>query len=323
MANAKINTFPVTVHEYPSSQPNRFDYAYEHGVSSSTPDSTPANALVFIGGLGDGPHGVPYVRTIARKIAAQVTDVPFSVFEVRLSSSFSGWGYSTLARDVEEIARFVVYLRTVLGKRKVVIMGHSTGCQDCLEYYRHLEKGRVDGEDGEVNGEGVPEVDGVILQGPVSDREAMAVLGVEKGEVERVVEFAKGMVDKGKGEEIVPREMVEGILGGSPVTAYRVWSLAGVGGDDDYFSSDLPDDKVKAIWGRLRQPVLIVPSAEDEFVPGTIDVAALVKRWESFCLPGMASELSGLIPGANHRVDDARAQEWLAERVVRFLAGLV
>ena len=93
-------------------------------------------------------------------------------------------------------------------------------------------------------------------------------------------------------------------------------------GDDDYFSSDLPDDKLKEIWGALEQPVLILPSAKDEWVPADIDVMGLVARWEGFCKPGIASGHNGLIPGANHRVDNSDGQEWLADRVVRFLADI-
>lgn len=66
----------------------------------------------------------------------------------------------------------------------------------------------------------------------------------------------------------------------------------------------------------------MLPSAEDEHVPKTIDFEKLVSRWKAFCAPSVASELSGLIPGANHTVDQAEAQEWVADRVVRFLEGV-
>lgn len=68
--------------------------------------------------------------------------------------------------------------------------------------------------------------------------------------------------------------------------------------------------------------MLILPSEEDEWVPEQIDVRGLVNKWKSFCKPGIASELSGLIPGANHSVGDAAGQEWLADRVIRFLSEL-
>lgn len=68
--------------------------------------------------------------------------------------------------------------------------------------------------------------------------------------------------------------------------------------------------------------MLILPSGEDEWVPPGVDVPRLVSRWKSFCKPGIASELSGLIPGANHRVDNDAGQEWLADRVARFLTEI-
>ena len=96
----------------------------------------------------------------------------------------------------------------------------------------------------------------------------------------------------------------------------------GCRGDDDYFSSDLSDDRLAVIWGRLEQPVLIVPSEKDEWVPAGTDVMGLVRKWMGFCKPGIASELSGLIPGANHRVENEAGQQWLADRVARFLAEI-
>lgn len=118
MADSK--PFPVTVHPY-ASKGVKHACAYELGPSSAR------NALVFIGGLTDGPQTVPYIRTIAAKIEA-TTELSYSVFEIRLRSSFSGFGYSSLAEDVEDISAVVKYLRSI-GKEKVVLMGHSTGCQ--------------------------------------------------------------------------------------------------------------------------------------------------------------------------------------------------
>ncbi|KAK3295890.1 uncharacterized protein B0H64DRAFT_396747 [Chaetomium fimeti] len=195
-------------------------------------------------------------------------------------------------------------------------MGHSTGCQDCLAYAGAAREG---GEVG-AGDEGVW-VDGLILQGPVSDREAIG-MGEDAGEVKASLEVAEELIKAGKGGQVMVGEALPAGWRDGPVTAYRWASLAGVGGDDDYFSSDLPDDKLAAVWGKLEQPVLIVPSQKDEWVPTTIDVMGLVEKWKSFCKPGIGSELSGLIPDANHRVDNDAGQEWLADRVARFLAEL-
>lgn len=93
-----------------------------------------------------------------------------------------------------------------------------------------------------------------------------------------------------------------------------------VSGDDDYFSSDLPDEKVKEIWGSVKKPMLIVPSAQDEFVPSSVDFAELLAKWKSHC--PVASDLSALIPGAGHTVEPPSSQDWLAERVVSFLESV-
>ncbi|KAK0646509.1 hypothetical protein B0T16DRAFT_458422 [Cercophora newfieldiana] len=299
-------TINIKAHLYPSPvRPDRPRAAYEYQFPSpSSPKHS--NALIFLPGLGDAPFEVPYVQTLARHLAA--TNSSYSVFEINLSSAGSAFGYSSLADDVRDVAALVRYLKDKEGRERVVVMGHSTGCQDCLEY-----ASRTGGD--------VMEVDGYVLQGPVSDREAIG-LGVGEGELKGGLEVAEGLVKSGKGGEVLSRGLLPEEWRGSPVTAYRWWSLAGVGGDDDYFSSDLSDEKLASIWNAVQKPVLILPSGADEFVPAAVDVPGMVEKWKGFCRPGMASDLSGLIPGANHRADDAQAQEWLADRVARFLEGL-
>lgn len=65
---------------------------------------------------------------------------------------------------------------------------------------------------------------------------------------------------------------------------------------------------------------MVVPSAEDQYVPKTVDFTNLLAKWKSFC-PSM-SDLSGLIPGANHTVDAQKSQDWLGDRVASFLKSL-
>lgn len=294
---AESKPFSVTVHPYPS-KGVRHACVYELGSSSAR------NALVFTGGLGDGPHTVPYIRTVASKIEA-AEGLSYSVFEMRIRSSFSGFGWNCLANDVEDISAAVKYLRG-FGKEKIVLMGHSTGSQDCIEYTNYDKYHNEP-------------VDGFILQGSVSDREA---LPIEKGKeaMAKAVALATEMIKSGRGDDAIPKSQLPFEADPWPITAYRFHSLAGDGGDDDYFSSDLPDERVTAIWGRVKQPILVVPSAEDQYVPKTVDFEKLLAKWKSFC-PAM-SDLSGLIPGASHTVDLPSSQEWLAERVVSFLRSL-
>lgn len=116
---SRPSTFTVTVHPFPS--PTTHACAYEIGPQDSK------NALVFIGGLGDGPHTVPYPRAIASRLEEE-SSLSYSVFEFRLKSSFSAFGFARLVDDVADMAALVKYLRSI-GKERVVLLGHSTGCQ--------------------------------------------------------------------------------------------------------------------------------------------------------------------------------------------------
>lgn len=120
MAAARI-PFAITAHKYAS--PVRGACAYELGPSTSE------NAIIFIGGLFDGPHTVPYTRVLAKTVE-EAADLDYSVFEFRLRSSFTGFGTSSLKNDVEDTGALVKYLRSI-GRKKIILFGHSTGCQVC------------------------------------------------------------------------------------------------------------------------------------------------------------------------------------------------
>jgi len=187
-------------------------------------------------------------------------------------------------------------------------------------------------------------VDGFILQAPASDREALS-LAMSKEHLEESISLASKMISDGREEDIMPRASIPPFFG--PCTAYRWHSLTAPGyvvstprlgekanerrlcsltislrGDDDYFSNDLSDAKLASFWGRFQKPVLIVPSGEDEYVDKGIDVKKNVERWTGFCAPGIASDLSDLIPGANHTVSQPESRQWLADTVIKFLRSL-
>jgi hypothetical protein len=108
--------FSVTVHPFPSSTPR--SCAYEYGPSGKT------NALIFIGGLTAGPHSSSLPHHLAEGLAHSELD--FGVWEFRMRSSYTGFGFSSVANDAEDTGAFVTYLRK-LGKSKIVLMGLSTG----------------------------------------------------------------------------------------------------------------------------------------------------------------------------------------------------
>ncbi|KAI1168002.1 hypothetical protein F5B18DRAFT_342161 [Nemania serpens] len=294
---ASPNTFTTTVHPFPS--PTSHACAYEIGPRNAI------NSLVFIGGLGDGPHTVPYPRAIAKRLEED-PGLGYSVFEFRLKSSFAAFGFSRLVDDVADIAALVKYLRSI-GKERVVLMGHSTGSQDCMEYTSPAHA--------------APPVDGYILQAPVYDGDAMA-LEMGNGPLEESIKVAKQLINAGKSHERMPLAHLPPFLQGSPMSAWRWYALAAADGEDNYFSPNLSDEVAAPYWERVDKPLLILHSGDDEYVPKSVNKGDLINHWRELCRPGIASELSGIIPGARHRAEEPEAEVWLCNTVVKFLQSI-
>lgn len=56
----------------------------------------------------------------------QMPSLDYSLWEFRMRSSYTGFGYSSIANDVEDTAALVTYLRKI-GKKKIVLIGASSG----------------------------------------------------------------------------------------------------------------------------------------------------------------------------------------------------
>jgi pimeloyl-ACP methyl ester carboxylesterase len=301
---------PGTAHKY-----SKRLIAFEHTPSHTSSNDAP-NTLLWVGGLTDGLLTVPYPSSIAQSLPPT-----WRISEVLISSSYSGWGTGSLARDAEELGECVTYFKKLRPGKKVVIMGHSTGCQDIMEY--------VVGTDCECR----EALDGIILQGGVSDREAWEEYSKEdgmKGYLEEAIKKSKEMVDAGKGEDIIsPEENTILKEMGGPMSAYRAYSLLAKGGDDDYFSSDLSDEHFATSFGNITEktPVCFLLGSEDPYVPAYVDRAALLDRWTHIIRAGggiVDDEDGGVVPGAHHNLDedpDEVVQD-LVRRVCGFLTGL-
>jgi hypothetical protein len=284
--------------------------AFEHTPHSH---SIPLqNILLFIGGLFDGLLTIPYTSTLSSLLPPSWT-----LAEVRLTSSYTGWGTSSLQKDVSELSDCISYFRTIK-TGKIVLMGSSTGCQDIMEYLTGLGH------------ESRPAIDGGILQAPASDRECF-VMTMEPGLYNSSCVAAKKMVDEGNGEEILPKKETNNAPG--PCTARRWLSLASPNhdGDDDYFSSDLTDEQLLKTFGRLpeRTKLCVLMSENDEYVPKSIDKMGLIKRWTGIVKrgEGRIDEVnSGVVKGASHNLgkdgDGEEIVKDLVRRVLGFLDGL-
>jgi hypothetical protein len=311
------------------------------------------HSLLFIGGLGDGFFTVPFVADLVA--ALESTD--WSVFSVLLSSSYAGWGMASLGRDAEEIAQCVQYVQKYKESQqgnqpspgKVVIMGHSTGSQDVLHYLCSPNPLPVNPvfDDG-LRHVTRPEVDGAILQAPVSDREALADKRITGPDAEnefamsflQLVDMAKRVTysDKNTKDMLLPLSLTSKIEypPDVPLSARRFLSLTSPDSpenpaEDDLFSSDLTDKRLQETFGMiatrdlLRYKLLVLYSGSDQHVPGTIDKEKLLHRWQAATNKTSRTvwdDRSGVIHGATHTLkgeEEASARRDLVSRVTTYL----
>ncbi|XP_039793950.1 UPF0613 protein PB24D3.06c-like isoform X2 [Panicum virgatum] len=199
--------------------------------------------VIFIGGLTDGLLATDYLEPLS--IALEVEK--WSLVQPLLSSSYSGYGISSLEQDALELDQLISYLINKENSEGVILLGHSTGCQDIVHYMR-------------TNFACSKAVSGVILQAPVSDREYRATLP----ETAEMIDLAAKMITEGRGMDLMPREANPD----APITAYRYHSLCSYMGDDDMFSSDLSEDQLRQRLGHMSTTQCQTTQGSHLFVSG-------------------------------------------------------
>lgn len=294
---------------------------YGHGLTAFEFSAQPAlNLLLFVGGLTNGLLDVPYLESLALAVSSisRDTNELWSLAQTLLTSSYSGWGISSLAKDTAELRKAVGYFRSQVGgsRKKIVLMGHSTGCQDTMEYItREWHKPGFSGEH---------EIQGAILQAPVSDCENLAQhLGASEIE-DLLLEIERNFILTGKADEILP-EKYRKLCWGYPITAYRFKSLMMPRQDDDYFSSFLSQDDFGESFAKIECPLLVLYGSKDEFVPSHIDKQALIDSWKQATPSALWSTFSKVLNGATHDVgpnSDPETQQDLIDTVVHFVKSL-
>jgi len=105
-------------------------------LSSSPVPCPPFSALSHLHPTTPLPQSWNHANTDIRYPSTIAKSLPpnWAIAEVLLSSSYRGWGTSSLQKDAKELAECVGYFCKLRPGREVVLMGHSTGCQDVMEY---------------------------------------------------------------------------------------------------------------------------------------------------------------------------------------------
>ncbi|KAL5338754.1 hypothetical protein BJX70DRAFT_365538 [Aspergillus crustosus] len=305
-------------------------------------------------------------------LAKALNPTDWSLFTLNLTSSYSAWGLGHLDRDTDEIAQCLNYINDYKSgkfntsgngsvaentKRKIVLMGHSTGSQ-CVLHYLTKPNPHTTTPSFDTYLEHIarPRLHGAIMQAPVSDREAIHLvlsqgwMGRTPAQVKEIYnnleKFALEAVAKNTDpafDVLLPIHMtgVIGYPGNVPLSARRFLSLVSPGsptkpGEDDLFSSDLGEEVLNTTWGKIKQggllggKLLVLASGADQSVPEWVDKEVVLKRWRGVLdddksKEGIWDERSGIVPEASHALsndDQAEPRRNLVERVLGYLKGV-
>jgi pimeloyl-ACP methyl ester carboxylesterase len=97
-------------------------------------------------------------------------------------------------------------------------------------------------------------------------------------------------------------------------------------GSEDFFSSDLNDKTLAKTFGSTPKdvPMMVLYSGNDQYVPEFVDKEKLVGRWRAAREAIGATLEGGIVPGANHNLQDVPASvtEDLVNRVREFLGQI-
>jgi pimeloyl-ACP methyl ester carboxylesterase len=215
------------------------------------------------------------------------------VVQVILSSSYTAYGISSLQQDSEEMAALLNHAH-MQRKSRIMLLGHSTGCQDLLWYLQNQQTDR--------------RIVAAILQGALSDRD---YIQATLPNYNQMLEWAEEQCGAGR-----PNTLYNEVTFGAPMTAYRLRSLMMRLGDDDYFSLDFSAEERRQKFGGITVPIYIVLGAEDEYAPYKEKYLSCKQSYMDAC--EMVKEVL-MVPGANHAFSQAQAQECLCNLVIRIL----
>ena len=254
---------------------------------------------------------------------------------------------ASLDQDCEEIGMAVKWAKEHFkadnSEVDVVLIGHSTGCQDVLHYLHTAGNGR-------------PAVQGAILQAPVSDREStlnsIAKDSEKKAIYEHCMNFANSLDDDEKNDMIIPLPWSEKLyFDRTPICVRRFLSLTSPESPenpapDDLFSSDATKVWLERTFGKLgkseafrvsgssshRKPSMLIGiMGADEYVPARIDTETLLFRWKKAIEKdgtALLDECSGVVAGGKHNLrgkdeDRKQARENFVLMVKAYLGRVV
>ena len=155
----------------------------------------------------------------------------------RITAGFAHEAFTDCVDDIEG----AVSHASKRGAKKIILVGHSTGCQKSVYYLKKRPKSPVSG---------------AVLLAPMSDFADM-VLNTSKREYHKLIFLAKKMVKGKKAFSLMPSN-----LWPMPITAQRFLSLFSPESIEEIFS--YASLKKPLILQAVKKPLLVILAGDDE-----------------------------------------------------------
>lgn len=290
-------------------------------VAFESDPATDADAcVVLIAGLTDGLMALPWTERLSVRLARH----GLSLVQCLFSSSYRSFGISSLQEDAQELRALLKCLHD-RGRQTVFLLGHSTGCQDILQFLGEEGPSEMTGlEERGLPTQSVvfpprkigcshsqPSIGGVILQGGIPDSEYMRR---DLANYESLLQWAHEQCEQGQSLKVCS-ELVLGV----PMTAYRLQSLLAPGGDDDYFSEEVLPPQRSRLSCLASTPTLVLFSGADEYVPRPGVIYELLTKAYHMANPSSCRVVT--IEGADHAVTVVEHQEQLIDEIIDFVTS--
>ena len=206
--------------------------------------------IMLIGGLGDLLFNIKYFQYLWNKFNEN-----YMICIPNMRSSGNSFGSFTIWNDVEDINEILSYIYNKNKLDEIYLLGHSTGCQDILCLFK---KG--------INKQ-FP-IKKCILQGPVSDRDYLNKDEKLLNEIKRIEKEYNVLYENWNNSELKNSMDVSKYLYDNkyPLLVRRFVSLYSKLGDEDWFSYDISQEKLKSMYSIIDIPFLFVFSLNDQYI---------------------------------------------------------
>ena len=222
--------------------------------------------IMLIGGLGDLLFNIKYFQYLWNKFNEN-----YMICIPNMRSSGNSFGSFTIWNDVEDINEILSYIYNKNKLDEIYLLGHSTGCQDILCLFK---KG--------INKQ-FP-IKKCILQGPVSDRDYLNKDEKLLNEIKRIEKEYNVLYESWNNSELKNSMDVSKYLYDNkyPLLVRRFVSLYSKLGDEDWFSYDISQEKLKSMYSIIDIPFLFVFSLNDQYINYSHDeYKKLIERIEN------------------------------------------